>query len=537
MHPIFVSMKASADRTSVASNQPESAVPKATGLGVPDPMAPLEHPSARRTRAADVLAAVADLVSTGLNDTNEAGSTFVGLARRLEELEAKLSQGSGRDNRPETPGEPGPAATGIDESAKAGIGGSAQDASARNDAPPDPAVSERNSSEDSGSHGRVSRIELDAAIRHLSRRMAAIHKESLRRAGSNSEAIHLHSGASTGVGAETAQASSTSTADPTFSDAPTVVATILRRLEAKVDALVSKISTEASSANRHQSDLLARRIESTELQLVKRVDSGFAAAAVEIRVLEDMVRALAARSEAQGDIGAALATLAHSVRSILDRLDRIEDNMAVLTPFPATAETGPPDAETAPEAPQYVPTLETEGAPTGEAIGAIHTLLSGIAERLQLIETHLGTRNVPSRATGRRTSSIALPWWQVRIEPDGPGKGQAEPHGSTFVPRIEKTRRASRDLTAQNDVLIEPGSGSEITLGPEIMDKISACTDEDMHERTDFIEAARRAVRAARGFREPHITKPEVPEPEVAEGVGMKARRFLRSVKGAIFRS
>jgi hypothetical protein len=498
-----------------------------------------------------VLAAVADLVSAGLNDTAESGPTFTGLARRLEELEARLRHAHGQDDSREVQGASGQAETGIEVAAAVETGtakpgaASAHSPDAQNDASEVPSA---DASRAHDPHGRASKIEIDAAIRHLTMRMAAIHREALRRGGSDggggaatrSEAARERRGPSVETSAEASRGAGAPAID-LASETSAVLTTLLRRLEAKVDTLVGKAAAEASSAaDRHQTDLLARRIESSELQLAKRLDAGFAAAAVETRVIEDMLRALAARSEAQGDLASALATLDHSVGAIRERLDRIEEQIASLTHAPRTVELGRQATEHA--AASSHPERETADRQVGAALDAIRDALSGIAERLQLVETHLSAayQGFSGTTPWRRAPLPVLPWSESKIEPGrrGTEKGHAEGHGSLFGHDSDKARRAGLDPSAETDVLIEPGSGFAPLLesfGPRAVHNPGLDNDEGGGGRTDFIEAARRAVRAAHGPLEPRPAEHAAAPPETRESLGAKARRLVHIVRCSIF--
>lgn len=543
-------------------NHPDVALTKDVGLDGNSASEMFDDAStAHRSRAADVLSAVADLISAGLNDTVEPGPTFAGLARRLEEFEARLKHARGRDDSHEVEGASGRAETGIEASPALATGAeepgvSAHCIEARNDAPEGPS-DEASRAHDS--RGSASRIEIDAAIRHLTLRMAAIHKEALRRGGSEAssgkepsvgkepsaaahpEAAHEHRGSSVETRAEASYRAGAS-AVHMASETTAVLTTLLRRLEAKVDSLVGKAAAEASSAaDRHQTDLLARRIESSELQLAKRLDAGFAAAAVETRVIEDMLRALAARSDAQGDLATTLAKLDRSVGAIRERLHRIEEQIAALTHATRTLELDPHYA-TEHGAGRLHPDPANADRKVDAALDAIRDALAGIAERLQLVETHLSAAppGFSGAAPWRRAPLPVLPWSESRIDPArrGTEKGRAEGHGALFEHDGDNVRRAGLDPTADIDVLIEPGSGFAPLLeplGPQAVPDPGLDNDEGGGGRTDFIEAARRAVRAAHGPLDPRPAERADAPLETRESLAAKTRRLLRILTGSIF--
>lgn len=502
--------------------------------------------AAQRNEAADVLAAVADLVSASIPEAVETGQSFSGLARKLEELEARLQHIGRTDDavavkraldhieaqlRDPTSGEADPADPGQpaetrDFMAAVKIAREAAGATPEHyGASVEPRLGTGRARHPAS---RPPGIEIDAAIRNLTIRMAAVHREALRRGAwkgtapspavpSASEGLAplLEIGAGVGSGA------------PKFQGSPETRAGLfglLRRLEAKIDALVRKVEAEAASAaDRHQADLLARRIESTELQLVKRIDAGFAAVAVETRVVEDMLRGLAARCDAQGDLGRTLATLEQSVGGIREHLDRLEERLPSPTPAPHAIELGRDlGAQSArPEAgydrrsarEHSVPDTARQGADRQAALDGIQDAIASIADRLCRIETHLSSARPGIREPG-----------------DGPA--------STFEHADDKARRSrfGQDADTEADVLIEPGSG----FTPPLEARSSQATrdpgldgDEGASDRTDFIEAARRAVRAAHRSREPRRAEPAPPEPR--EGLGAKAWRLARSVRSSIF--
>jgi hypothetical protein len=526
----------------VPPNHPETALTRDLGLDARSTSEAIEDASAaHRTRAADVLAAVADLVSAGLNDTVEPGSTFNGLARRLEELEARLVNARGQDDSLMPRAVSGQVETGIEAAAAVETGAmepgaSAHGTAARNDVSGGPSVE---AGRDHEPHGGASKIEIDAAIRQLTIRMAAIHREALRRGGS--EAARERRGPSVATSAEVSQGAGAPAVDRA-SETSAALTTHLRRLEAKVDALVGKAAAEASSAaDRHQTDLLARRIESSELQLAKRLDAGLAAAAVETRVIENMLRALAARSEAQGDLAGAVAALDRSVGAISERLDRIEAQITSLAHAPRTVDLGPNHA-TEHAATRSHLERETADRQVGAALDAIRDALSGIAERLQLVETHLSAAHQGFSAAfpWRRAPAAVLPWCESKLAPGGRGTetGHAEGHGSLFGHDSDKAHRAGPDPNADADILIEPRSGFAPLLepfSPGAVRNPRLDHDEGGGGRTDFIEAARRAVRAAQVPLEPRPAEPAGGPPEIRESLGAKARRLARIVRCSIF--
>jgi hypothetical protein len=601
-----------------------SVFPRDPGFEAPDvrdaAIATLEDSTAvQRNKAAEVLSAVADLVSTGTPHAVESGQTFAGLARKLEELEARLQYVGRTDvtSRPELEhidaqlrdptlvavgaADPGqPATTGdasgpelvareADPDPEAGI--AAGDGTVEHDGP----SAEPAQGADPARHlaGQSPGLEIDAAIRALTIRMAAVHREALRRGALEARgrvtrkeapspasptandglapALEISGGVGSGV--------------PAFQGSTETLAGLLghlRRLEAKVDALAGKLDAEAASAaDRHQADLLARRIESTGLQLVKRLDTGFAAAAVETRVVEEMLRALTARFEAQGDIRGSLATLEQSVAAIRDRLLRLEERISSTTaagtsaviPPPAASETGhglgahehslavtTPAARTpAPrtgDAPRRTepgsarPTTGNDRRRTrdssssdgarekadrhvGGAVAAIRDAASRIADRLHRIEAQLSSasRAIVATSAQGRASPPTLPGVESGTKLAGPGAGKdcADSTAATFE-HLDCKGRSGSDPAADADILIEPGSGFTPPLEPggsQATRYLGPDGDEGSSGRTDFIEAACRAVRAAHRPLETHPGE-QVPAPlEPRESLGAKARRLV----------
>jgi hypothetical protein len=582
---------------------------------------------AQQHLAADVLNALSDLVSASTDATAEKGLSFTGLARSLEALEARL-QNVGRLGDavalkramgqieaqflgPATvdSGQAGPAAEARDclpEPVLVTLEPASRDraCTAEGSTAPAPSVARSEvggtSREQNGeagesplgigrehlATGQPPSLEIDAHIRNLTLRMAAVHRDALRRGAAEA-------GAGRTCGAETCGPGPLASEHPVSSPCPGAEAVsdlaapafelsyetraglsaLLRRLETKIDALARTSRAEpASAADRHQADLLARRIESTELQLTKRLDAGFAAAAIEMRAVEDMLRALAARCEAQGDLGGALGRLERSVDSIRERLDRIEEQIASTRPVehaidlghgpgsgalaaPSGTEdqasrTGPRSARATDaigdarhDAREPVITSrarDESGRRTRAPIDAIAATITLIADRLRCVETHLsstcsGFTGESARGDGRPP---VLPWLRGRAKQrHDTRRGRAACSRATFGHNDDKTRDADPGQGGDPDTLIEPGSGFtpllethalRTTLDPGLDG------DEGSNGRTDFIEAARRAVRAAQGTVEPRLADEAHAAPRAQDGLGAKARRFARIVRNSI---
>ncbi len=584
---------------------------------------------AQQHLAADVLTALSDLVSTRTDATAEKMSSFTGLARSLEALEARLQNVGGlgdavalkramgqieaqfQSPTTDDPGRARPAAEARDCKPEPEPVLVAREPASRNRAcsaeattAPAPSVAgtevsgtsyeqngasgeaPRGSGREHPATGQPSGLEIDAHIRNLTLRMAAVHRDALRRGAAEAGGGKTYGAEAHGTGplASEHPVSSPGLAAEAVSElaAPAFEASyetraglsaLLRRLETKIDALARAAQAEpASAADRHQADLLARRIESAELQLTKRLDAGVAAAAIEMRAVEDMLRALAARCETQGDLGGALGRLERSVDSIRERLDRIEEQIASTLPVehaidlghgpgsceraaPSGAEaqaprTGPRSAR-APDAigdgrhlarePVITSRARDEtGRDSGAPIDAILAAITRIADRLRYIETHLSSTCpgfAGESAWGDGRSPI-LPRVRGREKqrPD-PKKGCAACPPATFGHNDDETRGADPDEGGDPDILIEPGSG----FTPLLETHVSGTTldsgldgDEGCNDRTDFIEAARRSVRAAQGSVTSRPADEADATPRAQESLVAKARRLARIVRNSI---
>ncbi len=570
--------------------------------------------------AADALSTLAELVSASTDAAAGKGQGFTGLARQLEQLEAQLhslgrtgdavavKRAMGRivaqldDSAAVHAGREGPTAESseggperVRDPAGSGRACGAEDASA-----PRSSVEQTGEGgaarEQSGAAGESVRgiggepletdpsppHDNDARIRDLTIRMAAVHRDALRRCASEAGGDRIRR-----ADASLAEPSARKWPVPTLGPGaeglgkPTAPSTeppyatrsgsrgLLRRLEAKLETLVRKAEAETSSgAERHQIELLARRIESAELQLTKRLDAGFAAAAVETRAVEDMLRASLARWEAQGDLGGALARLERSVDSVRERLDRLEQHVvsrprAENASHPGDARgtaalavtsvaedgvpgTGPRSARALDVIADPRPAIREPASPcsaqgeTGRKAAADPTrdALARIAERLRTIEAHLsntcaGFAGAPAAA---RTGSPVLPWFGGRTKyGHDTAKGRAACPEAAFARDDDKTRRADPDPGAGADVLIEPGSGFTPPLDAHAVQR-GLDGDEGGSDRTDFIEAARRASRAAQGPIEPRPNEDAHMPRRARDILGAKARRFVQIVEDAIRR-
>ncbi len=553
--------------------------------------APLDDVSAtQRNEAADVLAAVADLISAAAPEAAEPGKTFAGLARKLEELETRLQHIGRTDDAVAVKRalDQMEAHLRHPDSVETGASDPDQPTATSDFLPASPVgIQARGTPSEPDAAGggtspgigrarhpaiRPQEIEIDAAIRDLTIRMAAVHREALRRGAWTARGGESHGtvqripvefagdalqpgleiGAGDGSGAPTVQDSTL--LDPWEPGAG--LAGLLRRLELKVDALSRKADAGPAAADRHQADLLARRIESTELQLAKRLDVGFAASAVEARVLEDMLRALAARCDAQGDLGRTLATIEQSAGAIRDHLDRLEERLASPLPAPHAGEAGHDSSASGTEdagrqpGPGSIelslppPAREEADSKVGAALDAIRDAVANMAERLRIIETQLS--NAPRGSAGpsswEREPSPALFWSEARAKLDGHDaeKSHAASPGSAFAPNDGKACYVASNPDTATDVPIEPGSGftpplesqdTHATRGPGLDG------DEGGGGRTDFIEAACRAARAGQSAREPRPAEHAPAPPEPREGLGAKARRLAQAVRRSIFSS
>lgn len=572
-------------------------------------------------RAADVLHALADLVSASTGPAAEKGQGFTGLARKLVELEARL-QNLGRTNDAVAvkramgqiaaqlegsalvrPGEASPVAEAGERRAEPGrdlveTGLAFQEVDVSNLPSSHEQTDERGATREQCDvsdepiretgrkqieTGRSSILEIDARIRDLTIHMAAAHRDALRSSaletgggGIVPTATSL-AGPSASKGPEVALgpgAEGAPTARPldeASSDTRSGLSRLLRRLETKLDTLAHKAEAEKSSAaDRHQTDLLARRIESAELQLAKRLDAGFAAVAAEMRAVEDMLRASVARWEAQGDLGGALARLERSIDSVRERLDRLEKRvpsgagaenkidhdddrattaLAVTSRTEADAPQTEPRAARAPDAcgdlqssarePSIPCPARGESARTAAPADPTRDAIARIAERLRYVEAHLSNKcaGFADVSAGAVAGSPTLPWFGGRKKHrrDTGNERTACPEAA-FV-HGDMVPRADPDPGTDTDVLIEPGSGftppldahaTRTSLDPGLD------SDEGGSDRTDFIEAARRATRAAQGIVEPPpIEEARVPR-RARDVLGAEARRIAQIVKSAI---
>jgi phage shock protein A len=561
--------------------------------------------AATARQAAEVACAVAELVSAATDATAQQETSFAALARRLQELEARLHQVGRTDDavavkralsrietqfqemnelRPQSPPKSSdaatPAAQGVREPTVHDRRPTDAPRDERNPSfaaaggqPPTPSETNDDTSGSSGSFRGSRRArrpgdhaagaELDAHIRNLTLRMAAAHKDALRR-----DALEAQKETSSGeapLGTEPsvdrtephgsryagARLGTRATAfDPS---APSrAMADMLGRYESKIDDLVSKAqhAAEAAAADRHQADLLARRIESAELQIAKRLNAGFATASVESRVVEDMLRALVARSEALNDLGGSLTRLEMSVTTIRERLDRIETRVGTTIPSTTTRESALDDDVAANAAGgnptrQVVQSTPRSGwsetdSKVGASLDAIQDAIARITDSLKGIEAHLASANPRPRCTAepKGLRSAVLPWLDGQTKRAQDTAKDRPPSRHWAIGQTEhKAGRFDADREAEPEILIEPGSGFTPPLefkGPRPGPDPGLDTDEGVNGPVDFIEAARRAMRTARGnaLSDPADEAPEPPEPR--KNLAAMARRIARAVRERI---
>lgn len=501
-------------------------------------------PTVESDAAGNVLCALADLVST---ETSGTGLSFTELAHRLDNLEGRLrhvgsAEGAHAIRRalveiearlqsaaetrsapaevPEASGEP------VEQQSSALSGSTKRDAKDKTEGIG--RISSESSPPSEGS-GLAVRQELDAVIRDLTLRMAISPNRTLRREArlGGDPSVQRTCGTTPTPPA----ASTLAEIDAPGSEERRGLVSLLRRVETKIDALARNAEAEARSAeDRHRADLLARQVEATERHLVKRLDSGFSAASVETRVIEDMLRALAARFEARGQEGSPAPE--QSIGRIAELVDRIE---TLLGSFSRHARGD--DVAPAPGPPGSGDEIDRTFA---AASSRIQESIAHVLERLATIEASVSALR---RATTDRppvTESEAAP------ASTSPGAGAVSSardgirmYGTALEPGFEDAFSADLADALEPDVPVEPGRGF-VPPGDPYAFRIAprSILDRELEgggRRAEFIEAARRAARAAqdRASARPDDRPETAPEPR--DDFLAKARHLASSFKRSLF--